>query len=239
MKTISQLKREASASLDGRWGKYAGVSLAYTLIAIAIVAIIIMVATIADGGVFDEHSPMYNTLQIVAEILIVPLSWGYHMIFLRNMRGMHDTAKTSNLFDGYKDFTRITFTMLLMGLYTFLWALLLFIPGIIKYYSYSMTYYVLHDNPELKYNGAIERSMELMKGNKMKLFLLDLSFIGWFILGLLTACIGLLWVYPYWLSTRAAFYCNLLEEESAGKPYNEPYTIDAAADVPNNNASMA
>lgn len=230
MKTISQLKREASASLDGRWGKYAGVSLAYTLIAIAIVAIIIMVATIADGGVFDEHSPMYNTLQIVSEILIVPLGWGYYMILLRNLRGQHDTANTANMFDGYKDFTRITFTMLLMGLYTFLWALLLIIPGIIKYYSYSMTYYVLHDNPELKYNGAIERSMELMKGNKMKLFLLDLSFTGWFILGLLTACIGLLWVCPYWLSTRAAFYCNLLEEESAGKPYNEPYAVNAQGD---------
>lgn len=230
MKTISQLKREASASLDGRWGKYAGVSLAYTLIAIAIAAIIIMVATIADGGVFDEHSPMYNTLQIVSEILIVPLGWGYYMILLRNLRGQHDTANTANMFDGYKDFTRITFTMLLMGLYTFLWALLLIIPGIIKYYSYSMTYYVLHDNPELKYNGAIERSMELMKGNKMKLFLLDLSFIGWFILGLLTACIGLLWVCPYWLSTRAAFYCNLLEEESAGKPYNEPYAVNAQGD---------
>lgn len=230
MKTISQLKREASASLDGRWGKYAGVSLAYTLIAIAIAAIIIMVATIADGGVFDEHSPMYNTLQIVSEILIVPLGWGYYMILLRNLRGQHDTANTANMFDGYKDFTRITFTMLLMGLYTFLWALLLIIPGIIKYYSYSMTYYVLHDNPELKYNGAIERSMELMKGNKMKLFLLDLSFTGWFILGLLTACIGLLWVCPYWLSTRAAFYCNLLEEEAAEKPYNEPYAVNAQSD---------
>lgn len=106
MKTISQLKREASVSLDGRWGKYAGVSLVYTLIAIAIVAIIIMVATIADGGVFDEHSPMYNTLQIVAEILIVPLGWGYYMILLRNLRGQHDTANTANMFDGYRDFMR-------------------------------------------------------------------------------------------------------------------------------------
>ena len=173
MKTISQLKREASASLDGRWGKYAGVSLVYTLIAIAIVAIIIMVATIADGGVFDEHSPMYNILQIVAEILIVPLGWGYYMILLRNLRGQHDTANTANMFDGYRDFMRITFTMLLQGIYTFLWALLLIVPGIIKYYSYRMTMYVLHDNPELKYNGAIERSMQLMKGHKMKLFLLD------------------------------------------------------------------
>lgn len=239
MKTISELKREASAALDGLWGKYALTALVYFLVYLLLAAILVVVSGQINDGTLDQDSPTYNLLQIVFEILVIPLGWSYYMIFLRNMRGMHDTAKTSNLFDGYKDFTRITFTMLLMGLYTFLWALLLIIPGIIKYYSYSMTYYVLHDNPELKYNGAIERSMELMKGNKMKLFLLDLSFIGWLILGLLTACIGLLWVSPYWLSTRAAFYCNLLEEESAGKPYNEPYTIDAAADVPNNNASMA
>ena len=230
MKTISELKREASAALDGRWGKYAGVSLVYTLIAIAIVAIIIMVATIADGGVFDEHSPMYNTLQIVAEILIVPLGWGYYMILLRNLRGQHDTANTANMFDGYRDFMRITFTMLLQGIYTFLWALLLIVPGIIKYYSYRMTMYVLHDNPELKYNGAIERSMQLMKGHKMKLFLLDLSFIGWLLLGILTFGIGFLWVGPYYCGANAAFYCNLLEEEAAEKPYNEPYAVNAQGD---------
>lgn len=160
------------------------------------------------------------------------------MILLRNLRGQHDTANTANMFDGYRDFMRITFTMLLQGIYTFLWALLLIVPGIIKYYSYRMTMYVLHDNPELKYNGAIERSMQLMKGHKMKLFLLDLSFIGWLLLGILTFGIGLLWVGPYYCGANAAFYCNLLEEEAAEKPYNEPYAVNAQSNELHKDADM-
>lgn len=230
MKTISELKREASAALDGLWGKYALTTLVYFLVYLLLAAILVVVSGQINDGTLDQNSPTYNLLQIVFEILVIPLAWSYFMIFLRNMRGMHDTAKTSNLFDGYKDFTRITFTMLLQGIYTFLWALLLIVPGIIKYYSYRMTMYVLHDNPELKYNGAIERSMQLMKGHKMKLFLLDLSFIGWLLLGILTFGIGLLWVGPYYCGANAAFYCNLLEEEAAEKPYNEPYAVNAQGD---------
>ena len=64
----------------------------------------------------------------------------------------------------------------------------------------------MNDNPEIGAEEAICRSMEMMRGNKWKLFCLDLSFIGWFLLGILTLGIGLLWVEPYWLTARAAFY---------------------------------
>ena len=123
----------------------------------------------------------------------------------------------------HKQYLRITLTLLLQGIYTFLWTLLLVIPGIIKHYSYSMTSYVLHDNPELKYDDAIDRSIKLMKGHKMKLFLLDLSFIGWILLGIITCGIGMLWVYPYWLTSHAAFYNDLLEEEAAKTAEREPF----------------
>ena len=83
------------------------------------------------------------------------------------------------LFDGFNDFGRIVGTKLLQAIYTFLWTLLLVIPGIIKNYSYAMTDFILKDQPELANNAAIEKSMAMMDGNKMKLFLLDLSFIGW------------------------------------------------------------
>ena len=82
------------------------------------------------------------------------------------------------LFDGFKDFGRIWGTGILVAIYTVLWTCLLIVPGIIKSYSYAMTYYILKDEPELKYNAAIEKSMSMMNGYKMKLFLLDLSFIG-------------------------------------------------------------
>ena len=88
----------------------------------------------------------------------------------------------ARLFDGFKDYGRILGTMLLTTVYTFLWTLLLVIPGIMKSYSYAMTLFILKDYPELQYNAAIEKSMAMMSGHKMKMFLLDLSFIGWAIL---------------------------------------------------------
>jgi uncharacterized membrane protein len=68
------------------------------------------------------------------------------------------------LFSPFKEYGRYLGTMLLTALYTFLWSLLLIIPGIIKQYSYSMTPYILKDYPGLQYNAAIEASMTMMQG---------------------------------------------------------------------------
>ena len=75
-------------------------------------------------------------------------------------------------------------------------------------------FFILKDEPELKYNAAIEKSMSMMNGYKMKLFLLDLSFIGWMILSVLTLGIGLLFLQPYMSTARAAFYEDLKAELS-------------------------
>ena len=99
-----------------------------------------------------------------------------------------------------------------MTIYTTLWALLLIVPGIIKAISYSQTNFILKDQPELKYNAAIERSMAMMKGHKMEYFLLNLSFIGWILLGILTFGIGMLWVSPYMITTQAHFYDYVKED---------------------------
>jgi len=74
--------------------------------------------------------------------------------------------------------------------------------------------YILKDEPELKFNAAIEKSMEMMRGNKMKLFLMDLGFFGLTLLSAFTLFIGLLWLFPYWYSARAAFYEDLKNEAS-------------------------
>ena len=97
-------------------------------------------------------------------------------------------------------------------LYIVLWSLLLVVPGIIKAISYSQTIYILKDNPELKFNGAIERSMAMMEGHKMEAFLLGISFIGWLLLGVLTLGIGMLWVTPYMNTAYAHFY-NYVKED--------------------------
>lgn len=97
-------------------------------------------------------------------------------------------------------------------MYTLLWSLLLIIPGIVKACSYAMTPYILYDNPKLQGNAAIELSMRMMRGHKMKLCVLYLSFIGWFLLCILTLGIGFLWLKPYVQASKAAFYEDVKEE---------------------------
>jgi uncharacterized membrane protein len=87
--------------------------------------------------------------------------------------------------------------------------MLLVIPGIVKFYSYAMTPYLRYENPMLSAETLICKSMKMMNGHKMKLFLLDLSFIGWLLLCILTLGIGFLWLIPYMQSARAAFYEDL------------------------------
>lgn len=87
------------------------------------------------------------------------------------------------------------------------------IPGIIKAYSYSMSYFVLTDHPELSANEARKRSMQLMRGKKWKLFCLQISFIGWGFLILLTLGILSFWVVPYMQTATAEFYTDLLAEQ--------------------------
>lgn len=145
-------------------------------------------------------------------ILGGPLVVGYKMIAKNAMNG--ETVKIDTLFDGFKDFTRTLVLYLLNTIFVFLWTLLLIVPGIIKSYSYSMSYYILIDNPDLSSDEARKKSMEMMKGHKWKLFCLDFSFIGWGILCVLTFGILSFWIQPYQECARVKFYNNLIAENS-------------------------
>jgi len=108
----------------------------------------------------------------------------------------------------------------LRGLYVFLWSLLFIIPGVVAEYSYAMTGYILAENPELTASEAIERSKEIMYGNRWRLFCLRLSFIGWSILSALTLGIGNLWLTPYRQAADAVFYREIT---------GSAYIVDAPA----------
>ena len=97
----------------------------------------------------------------------------------------------------------------LYNVFLALWSMLFIIPGIVKYYSYSMTFYILRDNPDMLANDAITASRQMMNGHKLRLFCLHLSFIGWILLSVLTLGIGLLFVFPYMQTAQAAFYEDL------------------------------
>mgnify|MGYP000074377671 CR=1 FL=1 len=112
----------------------------------------------------------------------------------------------------------------LRGLYVFLWSLLLIIPGIIAAYSYAMTPYIMVEHPGYGANEAIGLSKELMRGNKWRLFCLELSFIGWGLLSTLTLGIGFLWLIPYTEAANAAFYRDVSGENLA---YESIPAVDA------------
>jgi len=142
-------------------------------------------------------------------LLIVggPLTLGFFGYFLHKARG--ERAEFENLFDGFKNFGTSFLLYLLEGILIFLWSLLLFIPGIIKAFSYSMSYFILRDNPNMSALDAIGASRKMMNGYKGKLFCLCLSFLGWGFLCLFTFGIGYLWLMPYMSLSVANFYENL------------------------------
>ena len=138
-------------------------------------------------------------------ILGGPLWFGYHSFWLKQVRWQKPDI--GSLFDGLQQcFVNSIVVFLLQGIFTFLWGLLFVIPGIIKGYSYAMAPYILADNPGMDALEVIDTSRNMMKGNKWQLFCLDLSFIGWHILCILSMGIGYLWLSPYIACARAHFY---------------------------------
>lgn len=119
------------------------------------------------------------------------------------------------LFSYFYRWKTATATKLLKYIYVFLWSLLLLIPGIIASYSYAMTDYILAENPDISSSEALERSKQLMDGNRFRLFCLQFSFLGWKILAALTLGIGNLWLTPYMQAATAAFYLEICEEKNA------------------------
>ena len=112
-----------------------------------------------------------------------------------------------NVFYGFKDrYGHNMWAMFLRNLFLKLWTLLLIVPGIIKGFAYSMTPWIMAENPNLKATRAITISRRMMKGEKMRKFWLDLSFIGWYILGALCFGVGILFVIPYHKAATAELY---------------------------------
>lgn len=194
MRTSGELKDIAISALEGKWGQAVGLTF------------VIGVLESAASGL--SYIPMVG---VVFPLLAMPLTFGFAVAFLNNLRG--GEARFETLFAGYKDFGRVFLTLLIMGIYTFLWSLLLVVPGVIKAISYTMTPFVLNDNPELSYDAAISKSSRLMQGHKMEYFVFVLSFAGWFVLSILTMFIGFLWLAPYFQTAKAAFYHELLAEQ--------------------------
>ena len=186
MITNREIRELAKQDLRGNWTQPVVVTLVY----VAITNVLSLIPAIG----------------FIATLLVgLPLGYSYYLLFLGFVRGAKDDM-LPHLFDCFQDYARSFGVAFMVGLYTFLWTLLLIIPGIIKALSYSMSYFISKDHPEYSVDQCITASMRMMDGHKMDLFLLMLSFIGWILLSILTLGIGLLWVMPYMYTSIAHFY---------------------------------
>ncbi len=149
----------------------------------------------------------------VKVFLANPIRLGGAFFFKRNIET--PPAEIGMIKYGFQNYGHTFVTLLLKDLYTFLWCLLFIIPGFIKMYSYCMVPFILAENPDMPANEIITRSREMMNGNKWRAFVLDLSFIGWILLSVVTlGLVHVFWTAPYMESSHAALYLKLKEEQA-------------------------
>lgn len=230
MKTRAELKQEAKNALKGNWGWAISVTLLPLLIVITIFTVIFMMigmsSTTLDMNGEATMTPMGIILLLVLYIfyflVLLGLSVDFAKAFLDLVRGKKQsfTPVLKYAFTE-KRFGKFFLTNLVMGIFLYLWNLLLMIPGIIKSFSYAQANYILVDQLD---NGEkptvtepITKSRAMMDGHKWEYFVLQLSFLGWILLGTLTLGIGFIWLTPYISATNAAYYDNL-KSENSGEP---------------------
>ena len=135
-----------------------------------------------------------------------------------------EEPEIEDLLEGFKDFGNTFVLYLLQSIFVFLWSLLFIIPGIIKAYSYSMALYIYEEDKTLSATQAIEKSKQLMDGNKFDLFKLHFSYLGWYLLGILTCGILFFWIQPKVEVATYAFYLNITGKDVPAA--NEQITIE-------------
>jgi uncharacterized membrane protein len=164
-----------------------------SILAVFLVGLILGATSYAAGASLIIGGPIYVGL----------------IMFFSKLR-QKERPEITTIFQGFKEhFTSSLVGYLLSTLFIMLWSLLLIIPGLIKSFSYSMTLYIIKDNPTMSGNDAITLSRKMMDGNKMRLLSLYFSYIGWFLLGIITFGIALIYIAPFVSAAVLEFYEDL------------------------------
>ena len=193
MKTNSAIRQEARAAMANNWGAGVVVTIVYSLITS-------VVSALGYG--------------ILAIFVTFPLALGLVMTYLGLVRD-GKALEVSSIFSGFKSplYWKSVGVYLLSTIYTVLWTLLLIVPGIIKGLAYGLAPYIMLDDPELTAEQAICKSMKMMDGHKMQLFVMILGMIVLSMLSGILLFIPLLWLVPYYQTIFAKFYEEVKAEQ--------------------------
>ncbi|MCL1631728.1 DUF975 family protein [Sporolactobacillus sp. CPB3-1] len=242
---ISELKNDARTALQGKWLK----SGLFVLIYFLITSLPPFIAEIILSGGFEKWNSQYQSplssdlVQLIYYLICIPLQFVVYWYFLKTFR--NEQASGSLLYQVYQNgqtALKLIWVNIVTIFFLILWTLLFVIPGIIKVYTYSQSFFILHDHPDYSAGKVLQESKRLMKGFKWRLFVLQLSFIGWWLLGIvpvmasiivagligfifsdimgyLFIAIGIvgsawlyLWLFPYYTVSLAAFYEQIKSE---------------------------
>lgn len=142
---------------------------------------------------------------IISIFITEPLIVGKNYFFLRSREYDPEIGNIFARFGG-GNYMNVVVTMFMISLKVFLWSLLFIIPGIIKAYEYTFVPYILAENPEISQARAFEMSKDMTDGIKFQIFIFQLSFIGWYLLGALALGVGMIFVRPYAEASMAELY---------------------------------
>ena len=148
-------------------------------------------------------------LGLFALLVGIIINYGVSNVYLKVARAQPAVYKDVTIGFAPNDVQKYLITSLLAIMWIFLYSLLLIIPGIIKAYEYSQILYVALDKPNLSPKEILAESSRIMNGNKANLFLLQLSFIGWALLVVVTLGLANIYVVPFYQMTHTEFYIQL------------------------------
>ena len=190
--TRTELKNEAKEQIKGKIG--------------ILFLIFLIIAIIGVGSSFVPIVGWFATI-----IIMPAFNISLCMIFL-NLAKREDIS-VGDVFKGFNITGKAVWLYIITNFFVFLWSLLLIIPGIIKTFSYSMAPVILADNPNLTSSEALSESIRIMDGHKFDLFVLQLSFFLWYILGAITFGIAYVYVVPYYEATMVNFYNEIKDKK--------------------------
>ena len=217
MVKCKEYKNAALDALRGNWAK-----------AVLATIILLLVSLLLEGPqyVFKNNPVWIFAPMGVSLLFIYNIGCGAVNAF-RVLVEKGDNNIIQNMFSiGFGRYFRILGGMLLVTLILFVGFLLFLIPGFILTYAYAMVPYLLVDEPDTSLVQCLTKSRLMMRGHKLDLFILHLSFLGWLILGILTLGIGMLWVAPYMYTAQGVFYLDL-RRGTAGVPSEDIAAIQA------------
>lgn len=206
MKSYSEYRAQARETLHGAWNES------------AVLYLIIMAVPLILSGSTEFVSPTEMALlgalsgasALVSILLTMPLQYGAQNSLLSLSRGESNGTLRDGLNYFAKDYARSVPALLLATLAEIaLGVVTLLIGAFVLQYAYAMVPYLLRDYPELTAKEALRTSREMMRGHKWDLFVLDLTFIGWYLLGVFTLGIAYLWIMPYQYTAHAHYYEDL------------------------------